>query len=43
MQNKNVIFYFDQNENKGNIRIDGKDYGLNKFDFTENNLSLIHI
>jgi hypothetical protein len=36
-QNGNVLFYFDQNSNLGNIRIDGKDYALTQFDFTENN------
>ncbi len=32
-QNGNVLFYFDQNSNEGNIRIDGKDYALSQFDF----------
>ena len=39
-QNGNVLFYFDQNSNEGNIRIDGKDYALSQFDFTENNYSI---
>lgn len=39
-QNGNVLFYFDQNSNLGNIRIDGKDYALTQFDFTENNYSI---
>ncbi|MBF8458061.1 hypothetical protein IV494_12835 [Kaistella sp. G5-32] len=39
-QNGNVLFYFDQNSNEGNIRIDGKDYPLNTFNFTENNYSI---
>ena len=39
-QNGNVLFYFDQNSNEGNIRIDGKDYTLSQFDFTENNYSI---
>ena len=39
-QNGNVLFYFDQNSNEGNIRIDGKDYALTQFDFTENNYSI---
>lgn len=39
-QNGNVLFYFDQNSNEGNIRIDGKDYPLNRFNFTENNYSI---
>ena len=39
-QNGNVLFYFDQNSNEGNIRIDGKDYALTQFDFTENYYSI---
>ena len=39
-QNGNVLFYFDQNSNQGNIRIDGKDYALNHFEFSENNYSI---
>lgn len=39
-QNGNVLFYFDQNSNEGNIRIDGKDYTLNQFNFTENNYAI---
>ena len=35
-----MLFYFDQNSNEGNIRIDGKDYALSQFDFTENNYSI---
>lgn len=40
MQNGKTLFYFDQNANKGIIRIDGKDYNLDRFDFNENNYSL---
>lgn len=32
----NVFFYFDQNSNTGNIKIDGTDYVLNASDFNEN-------
>ncbi|MGZ5264461.1 MAG: hypothetical protein ACXWBY_03900 [Kaistella sp.] len=39
-QNGKTLFYFDQNANKGLIRIDGKDYNLDRFDFNENNYSL---
>lgn len=39
-QGGNALFYFDQNSSKGNIKIDGKDYALNKLDFSENNYSL---
>lgn len=39
-QSGKVLFYFDQNSNSGNIRIDGKDYSLDKFDFTENNYAV---
>ncbi len=35
-----TVFYFDQNENKGKIRIDGKDWELNSYDFNENNYTL---
>ena len=35
-----TLFYFDQNSNKGNIKIDGKDYPLIRVDFNENNYSL---
>lgn len=35
-----TLFYFDQNANKGNIRIDGKDWELNSYDFNENNYTL---
>lgn len=38
--NGNTIFYIEQNANKGMIRIDGKDYPLNKFDFNEDNYTL---
>ena len=31
-----VLFYFDQNSEQGNIKIDGMDYVLNAFDFNEN-------
>lgn len=40
IQNGKTLFYFDQNSNKGNIKIDGKDYALDRFDFNENNYSL---
>jgi hypothetical protein len=39
-QNGKVLFYFDQNSNTGNVRIEGKDYSLNKFEFSENNYSI---
>ena len=39
-QSGKTLFYFDQNANKGLIRIDGKDYNLDRFDFNENNYSL---
>lgn len=39
-KNGNVLFYFDQTSNEGNIRIDGKDYLLNSFNFSENNYSV---
>ena len=39
-QEGKTLFYFDQNSNKGIIRIDGKDYALDRFDFNENNYSL---
>ena len=39
-QNGKVLFYFDQNSNNGNVSIEGKDYALNRFDFTENNYSI---
>lgn len=39
-QNGKVLFYFDQNSNTGNVRIDGKDYPLNQFEFSENNYSI---
>lgn len=39
-QNGKVLFYFDQNSNTGNVRIEGKDYPLNKFEFSENNYSI---
>lgn len=35
-----TIFYFDLNENKGSITLDGKIYQLDKADFTENNYFL---
>lgn len=40
VQNGKTLFYFDQNSNKGNVKIDGKDYALDRFDFNENNYSL---
>lgn len=40
LQNGKVQFYFDQNENKGSIIIDGKEYELTIFEFTENNYAL---
>lgn len=40
VQNGKTLFFFDQNSNKGNIKIDGKDYDLDRFDFNENNYSL---
>ena len=39
-KNGKVLFYFDQNSNTGNVRIEGKDYSLNKFEFSENNYSI---
>ena len=39
-QNGKTLFYFEQNSNKGNIKIDGKDYTLNSYDFNENNYTL---
>ncbi len=36
----NVLFYFDQNSNSGSIKIEGKDYVLNAFDFNENNYKI---
>ena len=39
-QEGKTLFYFDQNSNKGIIKIDGKDYTLNRFDFNENNYTL---
>lgn len=39
-QNGKTLFYFDQNSNKGLIRIDGKDYLLDRFDFNENNYAV---
>ena len=39
-ENGKTIFYFEQNANKGRIRIDGKDYPLNSYDFNENNYTL---
>jgi len=39
-QEGKTLFYFDQNSNKGIIKIDGKDYALDRFDFNENNYSL---
>ena len=36
----NVLFYFDQNSNTGNIKIEGKDYALIAFDFNENNYKI---
>lgn len=39
-KNGNVLFYFDQNSNNGTIKIDGKDYVLNAFDFNENNYKI---
>lgn len=36
----NVLFYFEQNSDTGNIKIDGKDYALNAFDFNENNYKI---
>ncbi|KMQ70732.1 hypothetical protein ACM44_10450 [Chryseobacterium koreense CCUG 49689] len=35
-----TLFYFDQNTNSGNIRIDGNDYALTSYDFNENNYTL---
>ena len=39
-QNGKTLFYMEQNSNKGNIKIDGKDYTLNSYDFNENNYTL---
>lgn len=39
-QDGKTLFYFDQNSNKGIIRIDEEDYSLDRFDFNENNYSL---
>ncbi len=39
-QEGKTLFYFDQNSNKGIIKIDGKDYALDRIDFNENNYSL---
>ena len=39
-QNGKTLFYMEQNSNKGNIKIDGKDYTLNIYDFNENNYTL---
>ena len=39
-QNGKTLFYFEQNSNKGIIKIDGKDYTLNSYDFNENNYTL---
>ncbi|WP_234110798.1 MULTISPECIES: hypothetical protein [Chryseobacterium] len=35
-----TLFYFDQNSNRGNIRIDGRNYLLTGYDFNENNYKL---
>ena len=39
-QNGKTLFYMEQNSNKGSIKIDGKDYTLNSYDFNENNYTL---
>ncbi len=39
-QDGKTLFYFDQNSNKGVIRIDGTDHILDRFDFNENNYTL---
>ena len=39
-QDGKTLFYFDQNSNKGLIKIDGKDYLLDRFDFNENNYAV---
>lgn len=39
-QEGRTLFYYDQNSNQGIIKIDGKDYTLNRFDFNENNYTL---
>ena len=31
-----TLFFFDQNSNSGTIKIDGNDYVLNAYDFSEN-------
>ena len=33
-QNGKTLFYMEQNSNKGNIKIDGKDYTLNTVSYT---------
>lgn len=35
-----VLFFFDQNLNRGIINIDGKKFALKEFDFSENNYSI---
>lgn len=39
-QNNTTLFYFDQESNKGNIVIDGKNFALTQFDFMENSIKL---
>lgn len=39
-RNGKTLFYFEQNSNAGKIKIDGKDYALNSYDFNENNYTI---
>lgn len=39
-QNGKVLFFFDQNANRGIINIDGKKFALLQFDFSENNYTI---